>query len=222
MEPLLTIEHLWFSFSPTGAPLFEELDLRVETGDFVLLRGVSGSGKSTLLRLICRLQPFSKGRILFKGVPVDALKPPELRRQVLYVAQIPSMIDDTVKANLLFPFSFSVNSDKQAPDDHELIRMLSDFYLQDITLQQPALNLSVGQQQRVALMRALLQQPEILLLDEPTSALDADSAAMVFSIIETLNREKGMTIICVTHSDYRPETVEPALYILKNRTFHRL
>jgi len=71
-------------------------------------------------------------------------------------------------------------------------------------------------------MRALLQQPEILLLDEPTSALDADSAAMVFSIIETLNREKGMTIICVTHSDYRPETVEPALYILKNRTFHRL
>ncbi len=222
MVPLLMIEHLSFAYSPAEMPLFEDLDLEVERGDFLLIRGASGSGKSTLLRLICRLQPFEKGKIVLKGEPIDTIAPPALRRQVLYVAQIPSMMDDTVRNNLLFPFSFSVNRNKPVPEDDALIGMLAEFYLQDISLQQQAGNLSVGQQQRVALMRALLQQPEILLLDEPTSALDAESAAMVFTIIEKLNREQSMTIICVTHSDYTPQTLQPEIYFLQNRTLHHL
>ncbi|MBO8092671.1 MAG: ATP-binding cassette domain-containing protein [Prosthecochloris sp.] len=222
MLSLLDIENLSFSYGPAQVTLFEDLQLTVDTGAFVLLRGASGTGKSTLLRLICRLQPFSHGRILFKGRSIDDMPPAELRQRVLYTAQIPAMIDDTVKANLLFPFDFEVNRGKATPADDHLRQMLERFFLKDISLDQHALKLSVGQQQRVALMRAILQQPEMLLLDEPTSALDAESASMVFSIIEHLNRDRRMTIIAVTHSDYQPERVEAFTYLLENRKLRLL
>jgi len=66
-------------------------------------------------------------------------------------------------------------------------------------------------------MRAILQHPELLLLDEPTSALDPESAAMVFSIMEHLNREQKITIMCVTHSDYRPATLAAQTFRIENR-----
>jgi putative ABC transport system ATP-binding protein len=90
------------------------------------------------------------------------------------------------------------------PDDATLERMLDAFYLQGVRLDQSASKLSVGQKQRLSIMRAILNEPDALLLDEPTSALDAESAAMVFSIVERLNTEEGKTVLIVTHSDYHP------------------
>ena len=217
MTPLLDIEHLGFSYAPEAPPLFEDLSLSVSRGDFVLVRGASGCGKSTLLRLICRLVPRGSGHILFKGVAVEDILPAELRRAVIYVAQIPVMSVGSVKHNLLFPFSFAANKGKETPSDEELSSMLERFYLQDIDLLREAGTLSVGQQQRLALMRAILLEPEILLLDEPTSSLDSESAALVFRIVERLNSEHDRTIVTVTHSDYAPSGVaKPRSFRLEN------
>lgn len=222
MQPLLEIEALGFSYENAVTPVFRELSLLVNEGELVLIKGASGTGKSTLLRLICRLQAYEKGRILFRGRAVESIAPAELRRSVTYVAQIPSMVDANVKDNLLFPFSFTANSSRTEPSDKQLSGMLEQFYLQDISLSHQARNLSVGQQQRIALMRALLLDPEILLLDEPTSALDAKSASMVFTIIEHLNSRRGKTILMVTHSNYFPNNVAPVIYMLENRKLRKV
>lgn len=114
------------------------------------------------------------------------------------------MIEASVGENLLLPFSFSANRSKKEPTQERLQEMLREFYLQELSLEQSALRLSTGQKQRLALMRAILQEPDLLLLDEPTSALDKESATMIFSILERLNSQDGKTILLVTHRDYTP------------------
>jgi putative ABC transport system ATP-binding protein len=218
MNPLLEIRNLAFRYEGAAGPVFENLGFSVAAGEFILVRGVSGSGKSTLLRLICRLNQPQAGSIFFRGRNITELAPSELRSSISYVAQIPGMVDASVRENLLLPFSFAVNSRKNIPGDDELRMMLDDFYLGDIEPGQSALKLSIGQKQRLALMRAILQQPDMMLLDEPTSALDRESAAMVFAIMEKLNSSKGMTMVTVTHTDYKPEQAGALFYMLENRT----
>ncbi len=220
MTPLLEIRNLSFAYEGSTALVFEVLNLAVQEGEFILVKGPSGSGKSTLLRLICRLNKPQGGSILFQGSDTTSIAPATLRSLVSYVAQIPQMIDATVEENLLLPFSFAVNAAKPRPGSEELREMLRKFYLADVTLEHSAMKLSIGQKQRLAIMRALLQEPLLLLLDEPTSALDQESASMVFSIMERLNTEERKTLITVTHIDYNPETVKPLTYTLANRSLH--
>jgi putative ABC transport system ATP-binding protein len=216
---LLSLRDVDFSYggAASGPMVLEALDLSVETGEFIMIRGASGSGKSTILRLICRLQTPIAGTILFREKPVVSIKPSILRSSICYVPQVPVMIDGSVAENLLLPFSFESNRSRTKPSIDEIESMLERFYLGDISHTHSAQKLSVGQKQRLALMRALLQGPELLLLDEPTSALDRESATMVFSIIERLNTEEGKTVIVVTHSDYSPQVPRTKRYILRDR-----
>jgi putative ABC transport system ATP-binding protein len=220
MMPLLEIRNLSFGYEGSVSLVFDALDLTVSAGEFILIKGPSGSGKSTLLRLICRLNSPLDGDIFFQGSNITAIAPAKLRSAVSYVAQIPQMIDASVEENLLLPFSFASNAAKSVPGRDELREMLRKFYLGEVTPDQSALKLSIGQKQRLAIMRAILQDPQLLLLDEPTSALDRESASMVFSIMERLNAEQGKTMITVTHLDYKPEKVRPMTYRLDNRTLH--
>jgi putative ABC transport system ATP-binding protein len=225
MQNLLELRDVTFAYDGSEAgkqSLLDGLSLVVQKGDFILIRGASGSGKSTILRLICRLHSPQSGSILFRGDPVGSIKPSLLRASISHVAQIPVMVEGTVSDNLLLPFSFDSNRTRPVPDAAQLESMLAQFYLQDISLSQPAQKLSVGQKQRLALMRTLLLGPEILLLDEPTSALDKESAAMVFSIIERLNTEKGKTVITVTHSDYSPSVPHQTSFMLRNHKLEPL
>ena len=220
MPPLLEIRNLSFAYEGSDALVFDGLSVTVQEGEFILVKGPSGSGKSTLLRLICRLNQPQGGSILFQGSDVTSIVPAKLRSAISYVAQIPQMIDATVEENLLLPFSFAINAGKSRPGREELKEMLIRFYLADVSPSQSALKLSTGQKQRLAIMRALLQEPLLLLLDEPTSALDQESASMVFSIMERLNTEDRKTLITVTHIDYKPETVRPLIYTLAHRSLH--
>lgn len=218
MQPLLEIRDLSFGYEKGSPPVFEHLSLDVRQGECLVIKGPSGGGKSTLLRLICRLNTPRSGTMLFKGRNVTDMPPSHLRSAVSYVAQIPQMIDATVRDNLLLPFSFISGKGKPAPSDAQLEQMLDAFYLHGITLDQSALKLSVGQKQRLSIMRAILTGPDMLLLDEPTSALDTESAAMVFSIIERLNTDEGRTVLIVTHSDYQPAVPQARSVTLRNGT----
>jgi putative ABC transport system ATP-binding protein len=220
MDLLLEIKSLAFRYENAPEAVFENLDFNAEAGAFIIIKGASGAGKSTLLRLICRLNRPRSGAIYFKGRTITELAPSELRSRIGYMAQIPQMIEGSVRENLLLPFSFAVNRSKKPPAEEELRLMLDDFYLGQITLGQSAMKLSTGQKQRLAMMRTILQQPDMMLLDEPTSALDRDSAAMVFAIMENLSLTKGMTMITVTHTDYLPEKAMALVYRLENRTLN--
>ncbi|MGC8775431.1 MAG: ABC transporter ATP-binding protein [Chlorobaculum sp.] len=204
MTKLLELRDLSFGYDKGGPPVFEHLSLDVGKGEFLVVKGPSGSGKSTLLRLICRLNTPRSGAILFRGRNTTEIPPPELRSKVTYVPQIPQMIDGTIRDNLLLSFTFAQAQRKSPPDDASLERMLEAFYLQGVGLDQSANKLSVGQKQRLSIMRAILTEPDVLLLDEPTSALDTESASMVFSIVERLNTGEGKTVLIVTHSEYLP------------------
>ncbi|NTV91860.1 MAG: ATP-binding cassette domain-containing protein [Chlorobiaceae bacterium] len=216
MIPLLEINDLSFSWPGSSLSVFDQLRLTVQEGDFILVKGMSGSGKSTLLRLIVRLNEPQSGTILYRGISVTAIAPAQLRRSLCYVAQIPRMADGTIRENLLLPFTFAINASASLPDTNKLQRMLEAFYLGGLSLDQSALKLSTGQQQRLAFMRAMLLDPDLLLLDEPTSALDAESAEMVFSLMQRLSLE-GKTIITVTHSDIPVENPRLLTGVLENK-----
>jgi putative ABC transport system ATP-binding protein len=198
--PLLAFEAVSFTYPGATAPVFQDLSFEVAAGSFVGVEGPSGSGKSTLLRLACRLEAPDAGVIRFSGEPVAEMPPGLLRRRVSYVQQTPALLADSVRANLRLAFGLRINRDLEAPGDGRLRQGLADFQLDGISLGQPARELSVGQKQRLCVLRAMLLAPRVLLLDEPTAALDRDNARRVLEIVSGLNRTRGVTIVMVSHN----------------------
>ena len=184
---------------PEQATLFTDLSLSIEKGSFYLIKGPSGAGKTTFLRLINRLEEPVSGIIRFKGKPLDAYPPPQLRHSLLLIQQTPTVVDGSVEDNLLLPFSFKNNSHLKRPRREKIEHLLAEVHLQDVRMNDHAMTLSVGQIQRLCLVRGLLLSPEILLLDEPTSALDPESAFAVTTLLERLNVKSGLTVLAVTH-----------------------
>ncbi len=182
--------------------LFKNIDFTVDQGDFVLIKGASGAGKSTILRLICRLEEISAGTILYNGTDINTISPQQLRTNIMLVQQTPNMVEGTIKDNLLLPLSFKANKSLPQPSDDEISKMLAKFQL-DVPLTKEAKQLSVGQLQRLSIIRSLMLDPCIILMDEPTSALDLESREIVENIAEQLNKE-GKTILMINHSEYVP------------------
>ncbi len=176
--PIIEFSNVSFSFS-NRKPLFQNLSLQFISGKFYLITGPSGAGKSTFLRLINRLEDPADGHILFHGRRLTTYSPHVLRRSIQYIQQTPTVIENTVRQNLLLGFSFKNNRDLSRPDDKVLKIQLENFLLGDIGLDVNAQTLSVGQLQRICFIRGLLLEPQLLLLDEPTSALDEKSSRIV-------------------------------------------
>lgn len=218
--PILEFNEVSFAH-PGSQNLFFKVNFSIAPGTFALVRGPSGSGKSTLLRLIARLEDPTSGQILFSGRPLADFDPPKLRRQAAYIQQTPTVIDASVRHNLLLPFSFKANQDLNPPDDKALRQRLDEFLLPDVDLSRQAKSLSVGQQQRLCLIRAMLLNPGLLLMDEPTSALDKDSRLAVEQITESMNLDKKITVIMVSHQDYRPRNLDPLLLEVKDGRIKR-
>lgn len=206
-----TVSYTW----PGGKGL-QDVRLAVSGGDFVLVSGPSGSGKSTLLRLAARLEEPDSGTVRFAGVPLADLDPPKLRRRIGYIQQTPVVMEGSVRENLLLPYSFAVNREEVPPSDTVLQDWLNRVALARVGLDDVAAALSVGQKQRLCIIRSLLLRPELLLMDEPTSALDRESRHIVEQLTEELNRE-GMTIILVSHSDYRPQVAHVCVTVKDGR-----
>ncbi len=156
------------------------------------LVGPSGSGKSTTLRLLNRLADPDRGTVSYRGADVCERDPRELRREVCLVPQLPALIDGTVRANV----EFAADCGGLEADVPELLRLSG---LESGYAERDAGRLSVGEQQRVMLARALALEPRVLLLDEPTSALDEDARDAVEGTLTDLRRRLELSTVVVTH-----------------------
>lgn len=201
--PILACNAMTFGYEP-NKPIVRSLSFGLEEGSYSLLVGPSGEGKSSLFRLLVRLEAPASGEILFQGEPIAALPPAELRRQVGLLGQTPALVPGTVKENLLLPFSFAAHRARPLPTEQELHMWLTRLGLGSVPLSQEASALSVGQRQRLCLIRLLLLRPKVLLLDEPTSALDAESRTTLLALVEELWRSEGLTVVQIDHSGYSP------------------
>jgi ABC-type methionine transport system ATPase subunit len=154
--------------------------------------GPSGAGKSTLLRLLNRLADPVHGTVRYRGIDVRERDVLELRREVCLVPQLPALLEESVADNVAFGTRLA---DREADVGRalELAGLSNGFAERDARL------LSVGEQQRVMLARALALEPRVLLLDEPTSALDADARSAVEQTLLELRERLGLSYVLVTH-----------------------
>jgi len=209
-KPTIEFRNVEFSY-PGSEPLFQKLFLKFKKGQFYLINGDSGAGKSTLLKLMNRLEDPVEGDILFNRKPLTEYTPQALRRRILYIQQVPVVVEGSVRDNLQLPFTFKENRKSEKSDDASLSTLMNTFRLTGIRLDDNAQSLSVGQRQRICLIRGLLLSPDVVLMDEPTSALDEESSRVVDVFVEKLCRESGRTIIMVSHRKFISESVFPMI-----------
>lgn len=182
-------------FDDENKTILKNISVNINKGDFISVIGPSGSGKSTFLKLCSHLISPTKGIITFKGKNTTDYNPTELRRSIVYCFQTPYLFGDTVIENINFPFSIrNLNFDRKRVSE-----LFSMFHMPIDYLDKDVKNLSGGEKQRLALIRSLLFNPEVLLLDEVTSALDMDNTAIVENVIASLNN-KGIPILWITHN----------------------
>ena len=212
-------------FSPTAgaAPLkiLSNLDLTVGAGESVAIVGPSGSGKSTLLNLIGSLDRPTSGRVLLSGQDVTALNEKELAKvrnqRIGFIFQGHHLLPQcTVLENVLVP---TLADGSTGANDQALARaksLLQRVGLGERQNHRPA-QLSGGERQRAAVVRALINQPQLLLADEPTGALDQTSAGNLADLLVELNREEKIALIVVTHSPALAARMSRALELRNGR-----
>jgi putative ABC transport system ATP-binding protein len=188
-DALFELDHV--TLSRAGAVVLRDLTAAIPPGASCIA-GPSGSGKSTLLRLLNRLADPDSGVVRYRGRDVREYDPLALRREVSLVPQLPAPLEGTVADNVLYGVQL-VGGDANVPRLLELCGLDAGFAGRD------ASQLSVGEQQRVMLARALALEPAVLLLDEPTSALDGDARDAVERSLLRLRDELELSYVLVTH-----------------------
>jgi len=199
------------------------VNLIIENGDYIIITGRSGSGKTTLLNLTAGLTRPTSGRVILDGVDLWTLSDRQqsrLRSQKLgFIFQFPSLLPTlNVLENVVLPVIFNDKSDRMAAFEraNELLKLVGLESKKDSYPRQ----LSAGQQQRVVISRALMNQPEILLADEPTSDLDERTEHEIVELISKIHCEKGITIVMVTHTtklaSYGTKAIEMVEGMIKN------
>ena len=187
--PLFQLEQV--TLTRANAVVLRELSASIPPGASCVA-GPSGSGKSTLLRLLDRLVDPDDGAVRYRGRDVREYDPLALRREVCLVPQLPAPLEGTVAHNVLYGVRL-IGLDADVPRLLELCGLDPGFAERD------ASQLSVGEQQRVMLARALALEPAVLLLDEPTSALDGEARDAVERTLLHLRSELDLSYVLVTH-----------------------
>src|SRR5918996_987975 len=202
--PAVELRHVGKAYREGDAErvVLRDVSITIASGEIVVLLGRSGSGKSTLLNLIAGLDRPTSGRVLLAGTDLTALDEQARtrfrRRHVGFIFQFFNLIPVlTVEENVLLPLDLNERAD--AAGIARARTLLARVGLDGRGQSFPE-RLSGGEQQRVAVARALIHEPSLVLADEPTGNLDAETAAGVLELLDTLAREAGKTVVMVTHS----------------------
>ncbi|GAB4383939.1 MAG: hypothetical protein Kow00121_46720 [Elainellaceae cyanobacterium] len=177
--------------------LLQNISFEVFAGDRLAIIGPSGAGKSSLLRLLNRLSEVSQGQIYFEGQEIRQIPVLSLRQQITLVPQESKLLGMTVRQALTYPLQ--LRGLPQSTVQQRLNTWVEQFHIPEEWLERTELQLSVGQRQWVAIARALMIQPKILLLDEPTSALDAGRTTHFVNQLIEVAKNLQITILMVNH-----------------------
>jgi len=201
----IRVENLSKSYKqgPRTVEALRGVDLLFATGESVAIVGASGAGKTTLIHILGTIDRPSAGRVLYDGRDVFAMGERDIarfrNRTVGFVFQFHHLLlEFTALENTMMPALIQGMDRQEARRRAEEI--LEQVGLWDRMAHKPG-ELSGGEQQRVAVARSLMLQPEVLLADEPTGNLDRDTGEGVYQLLEQMNREKGITLIIVTHNE---------------------
>lgn len=199
--PQLRLEGVGLATSVGGSQysqyLLKDISFEVFQGDFVTLVGPSGAGKTSLLRLLNRLNDLTQGSIYFEGQEIRQIPVLQLRQQVMLVLQESKLLGMPVQEALAYPLLLR-GMMKQAIQQR-IGAWMERLHIPLEWLDRTELQLSVGQRQLVAIARALVIQPKILLLDEPTSSLDTGRGAHVLKVLNELAQAGQITILMANH-----------------------
>lgn len=209
-------ENVSFSYQP-GRIVLQDLNLRVLPGEMVALVGTSGAGKTTLVNLIPRFYDPQQGNIWVDNVNIRDVSVRSLRRQIGIVPQETTLFTGTIAQNIAFgQLEYDLEAVQEAAkvaNAHQFISQFPDGY--DTRVGERGVNLSGGQRQRLAIARAVLLNPRILILDEATSALDSESEALVQEALERIMH--GRTVFIIAHRLATVRRVDRILVLEKGR-----
>lgn len=217
LEGKITLEQLGFSYPEMDKPSLYPVSLHIKPGEKVAIIGRNGSGKSTLAKILLGLYQPSTGSLQFDGMNQQQIHPSDLRRNFGYLPQDITLFHGTIKENILF-------GAKQVTE-YQLIRavqfsgvnMFTDLDSQGLDQQvgEGGKALSRGQRQSIALARAILHDPQILLLDEPTASLDARSEKQFINAMQVIAKER--TLLLITHKMHLLQLVDRIIVLDKGR-----
>ena len=187
---------VWFSYDDQE-PVLEDVSCLIRPGERVAIVGPSGVGKTTMVSLILRFYQPGRGEIWFDGRPASEYELASLRQRIGYVSQRTLLLSGTIGENLRYgnpeASQAQVEGAARAAGIHEFITSLAEGY--DAAVGEGGVNLSQGQAQRLAIARALIKEPDILVLDEPTSALDSVVERSIFETLPRLVRDKTLFVV---------------------------
>ena len=211
---IIRTDHLCKTYDETKNTLvINDVSFEVQTGEFLGIMGRSGCGKTTLLKMLGLIEPVSSGRLELFGKEVSNLKSwdkSEIRRQQIgFVFQDFQLIDAlTARENIILPRILS-----KTGKDNNLVENLAEAVQISELLDRHPDGFSGGEKQRVAICRALINDPEIILADEPTGNLDSKSGKQVVQILEGVNKTLGKTIVMVTHDPLVASSCKRILFL---------
>jgi ATP-binding cassette, subfamily B, bacterial len=199
LQQEIKLEHVTFRYSNTDTPVLRDVTLSIKAGSQVAVVGPSGSGKSTLIGLLLRLHNPTRGRVLFDDKDIGAVTLTSLRRQITIVPQDTFLFNMSIQENIALgregADEAAVVGAAKAALVHDFVQAMGSGY-QTVVGERGA-RLSGGQRQRLAIARALIRDPRLVILDEATSALDPATEADIFQTIERVRH--GRTVIMITH-----------------------
>ncbi|MFH1613136.1 MAG: ABC transporter ATP-binding protein [bacterium] len=205
MIPLIKIKNLYKSFydGDKKIEIFKDINLEIYSGEIFAIMGASGSGKTTFLHLIAGLDKFYQGEILFDGVNISQLNDKKMtsfrNQKIGYIFQFFNLLPEfTSIENVMMPLLIKREYFKTAYQKSE--KILLELGLKE-QKDQKITELSGGEQQRIAIARALVNDPVLLLADEPLGSLDPENKIKIKDLLWEMNKKKKQTIIMVTHDE---------------------
>jgi lipoprotein-releasing system ATP-binding protein len=221
MKELIRVEQLYKSFGngPKRVDVLKGIDLTFSQGESAAIVGASGAGKTTLLHILGTIDRPTSGKVFYEGKDIFTLDEKELahfrNREIGFVFQFHHLLPEfNALENTMMPCLIQGMAKKEASLRAEAI--LTTVGLRDRLTHKPG-ELSGGEQQRVAVARALVLEPKVLLADEPTGNLDTQTGESIFNLLRELNREKGVTLIIVTHNPKLAEALPRQIHLVDGR-----
>ena len=217
MEGSVEFRNVTFTYEGQPEPTLTDINFKIDPGERLAIVGRIGSGKTTLLRLICGLNPPDRGAVLIDTADIRQIRPDDVRRNIGVVMQNPVLFSGSIRDNIMMGNPDASDADllevaKQSGVEAFVAALPGGF---DFPLSERGRELSVGMRQSVAIARALIGRPNILLMDEPTAPLDAQAEAAMVASLDAAT--KGLTTIFITHRGAMLQMADKVLAVENGR-----